>query len=357
MNGKEKYLAISAGLLCVVLFLMMHFLGNIFLPLVIALILTYLINPLVVFLVARGVNRTLAIVAVFIALILLVTGTGILFFSSLQAEFGSVEVNLPEYARRFYEIIPIRIKAYLDIETPEKAYFHLNAALQELRGVSLDLAREAFTVASRAFSSTLSFVLALLGYIITPVYLFYFLADLPELKGSIMALVPERHRERVRRTTSEIDEVLSAFVRGQLSVCAILAVLYSVGLYFIGIDLAILIGTFAGVAFIIPYVGTILGLVLSITMALLKFHDLLHPLLCLGWIALVQLLEGSVITPKMVGTKVGLHPVIAILALLVGGQVFGLLGMLLAVPAVAVGKVFLGSLVEYYQESSFFKGC
>ena len=132
--------------------------------------------------------------------------------------------------------------------------------------------------------------------------------------------------------------------------------LYSIGLYIIGIDLAIAIGTLAGITFIIPYVGTVIGIVLSVSMAFLKFHDILHPLLCLGWFSLVQGLEGMLITPKVVGTTVGLHPLVAIVALLIGGQIFGLMGMLLAVPVTAVLQVFLRSLAIYYRNSEFFRG-
>jgi predicted PurR-regulated permease PerM len=153
----------------------------------------------------------------------------------------------------------------------------------------------------------------------------------------------------------EISGILSAFVRGQLLVCAILAVLYSIGLSLIGIDLAVVVGTLAGITFIIPYVGTLLGIALSTLLALLKFHDLLHPLLCLGWFVIVQALEGALITPKIVGDRVGLHPVLTILALLIGGQLFGIAGMILAVPAAAVLKVFVGMLRETYLASGYFR--
>jgi predicted PurR-regulated permease PerM len=131
--------------------------------------------------------------------------------------------------------------------------------------------------------------------------------------------------------------------------------MYSAGLYVIGIDLAIAIGMLAGVTFIIPYVGTIIGICLSVVLALLKFNDLLHPLLCLGWFGFVQLLEGTIITPKVVGDTVGLHPLVAIVALLIGGQLFGVIGMLLAVPVTAVLQVFLRSLTEYYRSSEFYR--
>jgi predicted PurR-regulated permease PerM len=248
------------------------------------------------------------------------------------------------------------VKVYLEIETQDKLYRQIDRAMAELRGVSLDLAREAFAVVKQAFTSTLSFLLTVVGYFITPIYLYYFMADTPKFRAGITELVPERARERVAALGSEIDDVLSAFVRGQLSVCAILAVLYSVGLSLIGIDLAVVIGSLSGLLFIIPYVGTVFGIVVSMTLAFLKFHDFLHPLLCLGWFGIVQAIEGAVITPAVVGNRVGLHPVVAIIALFIGGQWFGIFGMLLAVPAAAVLKVLLRHFRVWYLATPFYRG-
>jgi predicted PurR-regulated permease PerM len=222
--------------------------------------------------------------------------------------------------------------------------------------MSPDLLKPLLAFLQKAFSSTIGLILAILGYLIIPVYLFYLLADWSQLKRFVDSFVPERFQCTYREKLGEVDTVLSGFIRGQLSVCAILAVLYSIGLYFIGIDLAIAIGTLAGITFIIPYVGTIIGIVLSVGMAFLKFHDMLHPLLCLGWFGLIQGLEGMVITPRVVGSSVGLHPLVAIVALLIGGQIFGLMGMLLAVPVTAVLQVFLRSLSIYYRNSEFYRG-
>ncbi len=330
--------------------------GTVFLPVFIALILTYILNPLVAKLTERGMNRTLAIILVFLVLVLLATLAILFFIVSIKGELGSIEINLPEYANRLYNYIPAGVKAYLDIETSEKAYQHLTTALERLRGISFSLFKETFAVVTRAFSSTLAFVLSILGYFITPIYLFYFLQDMPELKTTLLNLVPERYRPWFCQKAAEVDEVLSSFVRGQLMLCAILAVLYSIGLYFIGIDLAILIGTISGLLFMIPYLGTLFGIVFSMLMAFLKFHDLLHPMLCLGWFMLVQAAEGGIITPKIVGNKVGLHPVVTILALLMGGQWFGIFGMLLAVPVTAVLNVFFRSLLDYYRSTAYYKG-
>lgn len=352
----EKKLVIVAIILAIAGLAIILSSGTVFLPVFIALILTYILNPLVAQLTRLGVNRVLAVAVVFLLLVCVATIATVFFVTSLKGEFGSVQLNLPEYANRLYNYIPAAVKSYLDIETPQKAYQHLTEALDRLRGASFSLFKESFAVVTRAFSSTLAFVLSVLGYFITPVYLFYFLQDMPELKACLVNLIPERHRPRVLERVGEVDEVLSAFVRGQLMLCGILAVLYSIGLYFIGIDLAILLGTMSGVLFIVPYLGTLFGIVFSMLMAFLKFHDLLHPLLCLGWFMLVQAAEGTIITPKIVGDKVGLHPIVTIVALLIGGEWFGIFGMLLAVPVTAVLNVFFRSLLDYYRGTAFYRG-
>lgn len=330
--------------------------GPVFVPVVFALLSAYLLNPPVTFLEKKGWNRSMAIAAVFALILAVAAASAAFLFAALRDEFLSVQVNLPDYADRLYTLIPPQVKAYLEIETPEKVYLRISRALEELRGVSFEVYRETFTLVKKAFASTLGFVLAILGYLITPIYLYYFLRDLPRMREGLRGLVPERYRERFAAGAGELHEVLSAFVRGQLLVCAILAVLYSVGLHFIGIDLAVVIGSLAGIAFIIPYLGTVLGILLSMAMAALKFHDFLHPLLCLGWFVIVQALEGGIITPRVVGEKVGLHPVVIILAIILGGQLAGILGMLLAVPLTAVLKVLSRYLLDYYRGTAYYQG-
>jgi predicted PurR-regulated permease PerM len=345
-----------SGLFLVFLVVSFTFLGPTFLPVYIALLLAYFLEPAVTFLERKGFGRPVSIALVFFAMVLILALLAVFFVYSIKNEFQSVQINLPDYANRFYDLIPRSVKEYMGIETPEKAYQMIESRLQGLQGISADLLSETFTIVKQAFASTLAFILAMVGYFVIPVYLFYFLKDLHGMESGIIGLVPERFREAFKCKASEINDLLSAFVRGQLILVAILSILYSIGLYFIGIDLAVAIGTLAGVAFIIPYLGTILGIVLSVIMAVLKFHDLLHPTLCLGWFGLVQLIEGSLITPKIVGDKVGLHPVVTILSLLIGGQLLGIIGMLFAVPVAAILKVLIRSLVARYRQSEYYNG-
>jgi len=329
---------------------------SVFLQLFIAFILAYMLNPTISMLEKRGFGRTSSILIVFSSAVVLFTGFTLFLAVSISSELSAMQINLPGYAQHLYEITPSALKSYLGIETPARLSQQLNELLQRLRSMSPAQFKPLLELISQAFSSTVGLILTFLGYLIIPVYLFYLLADLHQLKSFLESFIPERCRCTYIEKLSEVDRILAGFIRGQLFVCAILAVLYSIGLYFIGIDLAIAIGTLAGAAFIIPYVGTIIGIVLSVAMALLKFQDILHPLLCLGWFGLVQSLEGMVITPRVVGNTVGLHPLVTLVVLLIGGQLFGLMGMLLAVPVSAVLRVFLCSLASYFRNSEFYQG-
>ncbi|MDA8413063.1 MAG: AI-2E family transporter [Desulfobacteraceae bacterium] len=356
MSKSSKTLLMVTLLLVSLTALVLYYSPTVFLQLFIAFALAYVLNPAVVYLEHRGVTRILSILIVFSAALIISVTFSIFLVVSISGELSNMQLNLPAYAQHLYEITPVTIKSYLEIETPAKLTIRLNELVQQARGMSPDLIKPLLALLQKAFSSTIGLILAILGYFIIPVYLFYLLADWPLLKQFMESYIPGRYLHTYHEKLGEVDTVLSGFIRGQLSVCAILAVLYSIGLYFIGIDLAIAIGTLAGITFIIPYVGTIIGIVLSVGMAFLKFHDILHPLLCLGWFVLVQGLEGAVITPKIVGSTVGLHPLVAIVALLIGGQIFGLMGMLLAVPVTAVLQVFLRSLTIWYRESEFYRG-
>lgn len=355
MTKSTKIVLTTLTLLVFSTLLIIYYSADVFLQLFIAFALAYILNPTVELLHSKGIKRIYGIIIVFFLSLSICTAFAVFLAISISKELANVQLNLPAYVQHLYEITPSYIKEYLGIETPDKLSLQLNELFQQARNAAPDLLKPLLQFLQKALSSTVSFLLTLLGYLIIPVYLFYLLCDFPQLKIFIESYIPERFKTIYDTRLTEIDVVLSGFVRGQLSVCAILALLYSIGLYFIGIDLAIAIGTLAGITFIIPYVGTIIGIVLSMIMALLKFNDILHPLLCLGWFSFIQLLEGTIITPKIVGNTVGLHPLIAIISLLIGGQLFGIAGMLLAVPITAVLQVFLRSFTNYYHASEFYQ--
>lgn len=356
MSSSTKILLLILSIIVVATAWIIYAAPSVFLQLFISFAIAYILNPAVSRLEKYGLSRLVSIVIVFSIASLATFLFASLIITSIGNEFSSVQINLPEYTNRIYNLIPDALKSYLGIATPQSLASTLDSITDQAKNAAPALIKPFLLMLKKAFSSSIGFILSILGYAIIPVYLFYLLADLPQLKQFIASFIPDRYQNKYQQTLEEIDSVLSGFIRGQLLVCAILAVLYSIGLYMIGIDLAIAIGMLAGITFIIPYVGTIIGIILSVAMALLKFHDLLHPLLCLGWFTLVQLLEGMIITPKIVGNTVGLHTLVALIALFLGGQLLGIMGMLLAIPIAAVLQVFLRSIAAYYRSTSFFQG-
>jgi len=178
--------------------------GKILLPAAAAFALAYLFDPLVGYLQRRGLNRALSVLTVLLATSFVTFCAGFFFVSSIAREFQSVEINLPEYAGRLYSLIPEDAKQYLGIETPAKAYRQMQTLLEQLRGISFDVARETFSYLKQAVTSTLAFILSILGYVVLPLYLYYFLKDMPRIHEGILALVPERYRPTLLAKTGEI---------------------------------------------------------------------------------------------------------------------------------------------------------
>lgn len=329
-------------------------LESVTLPLLLALLLAYCFDPAVRRLEGRGIPRWAGVLLVFVMLTLVLGGFAAFLVPAVRGEIQTIQKALPSYAEGLYHALPATWLQHLGISGQGELQPLLGKLLAGVKNLSFDVVNQVAVFVSRAFSSTIGFMIAVLGYLIIPVYLFYLLLDFDRFHAGLLGLVPPRFRERLVALGREVDQVLGAFLRGQLSVCLILAVLYSIGLLFIGIDLALVIGIFSGLAFIIPYLGTIFGIVVAGTMAVAKYHDFLHLLLVVGWFGLVQSLEGMVITPRVVGDRVGLHPMVTILAVLIGGDLFGFLGLLLAVPTAAAANVLLRHLLEAYRRTAFY---
>lgn len=206
------------------------------------------------------------------------------------------------------------------------------------------------------FGTGLALAGSLLQLALLPLFTFYLASEWPRILDGVNGMVPPRHRPLVHEIASEIHRRIGGFIEGQVTLCALLGVLYSIGLIITGIDLAVTIGMLSGALFVVPYLGTIVGVVLSSVLALLKFGVDWHVLGCLATFAIVQGLEGSVLTPRIVGERVGLHPLVVMVAVVAGGNLIGIWGVLLAVPLTAALSVLAGALVRGYQQSRFFAG-
>jgi predicted PurR-regulated permease PerM len=186
------------------------------------------------------------------------------------------------------------------------------------------------------FSSGAAVLSTLATLALTPVVAFYWLRDWPLMVTQLQRFVPPTSSAKVQVLATECDSVLSGFFRGQLMVMIALAVIYSVGLSLLGLKGSLAIGVVAGLFSVVPYLGTVIGLLIGVLAALYQFQDVLHPSLVLAVFLVGQLSEGMLLTPWLVGDRIGLHPVAVIFALMAGGQLFGFVGILIALPVVAV---------------------
>lgn len=321
-------------------------------PLAAAFVIAYLLDPLIDRFEARRMRRPFAIF-----LLLAVVGGGLLGFllfviPRIVSEISALAERMPGYLERFVgEVVPA-VERRLGIELPKT----LEAVLDELRGAELTVlgsVRDLLTGTLSTLTGTVGVVVALL---VIPILAYYLLVQFDEIVARLGQLVPPRHRDYVFEKVRTTDRLVSGFLRGQLLVAACLGVLYAVGFSVIGIDLAIGVGLLAGAMAVIPYLGNIVALGTATVLCVLKFGFDGHLLAVVGWYAVVQNLEGFVLTPRIVGSSVGLHPAAVIVALLIGGDLFGLLGLLIAVPAAAVVKVFADEALLAYRSSSLFGG-
>lgn len=312
-------------------------LSPVLMPFVTAAVLAYVLAPAVERLTRRRWPRLLAVIVVELIALALVTGVLLLIVPILSRELPLLREQIPVLAGRINEtVVPLLrgwgIQVSLDIASV-KAFVlkYLNANVDDSLATLISSARIGG-----------SFVLALLGnLVLLPVVLFYLLLDWPRLVAWLRELVPLRQLARVWGFLEECDEVLGQYLRGQMLVMAVLAVYYTVALALAGFDLALPIGVFTGLGIFVPYLGFGLGALLATLAALLQFGNLYGLLAVLLIYGIGQLMESFVLTPRLVGERIGLHPIAVIFALLAFGHLFGFVGVLIALPAGALTLVAL----------------
>ncbi|MDR4508555.1 MAG: AI-2E family transporter [Candidatus Brocadiaceae bacterium] len=213
-----------------------------------------------------------------------------------------------------------------------------------------------FNVLRTVFFSTFGLIGVVMNFIIFSIVSVYLLKDFNKISKGMKSLFPLSKRETAIRLLSQINDNLRSFLRGQLAISLILSFVYSTGLTLAGIPLSFLLGFIGGFGNMIPYVGTGIGLVLASALALFQFHDFAHLLYTFMTFGIGQLLEGTVITPRIMGKGLGLSPVMVILSLIIFSQLFGFLGLLLAIPITSTIKVFIDEFFLRYKTSTFYKG-
>ena len=344
MREQAKYWGIALALFFVALW----FLGSVMLPFLVGGALAYFLDPVADRLQRAGLSRVAATALITLVALLSVALLVLAVIPSLIQQTTALINSAPEIAHRLQLFLVEKFPELTDsTSTIRTTLAEIGAAVQA-KGAAL---------AQGVLTSALSLLSAVVFIVVVPVVAFYMLMDWDHMVARIDHMLPRDHAPTIRRLAGEINDALSAFVRGQLTVCFLLGSFYSVALMFAGLQFGLVVGAIAGAITFIPYVGSLVGGALAIGLALFQFWgDWLSIGLVAAIFAVGQFLEGNILTPKLVGKSVGLHPVWLMFALSVFGSLFGFVGMLVAVPVAAAIGVLTRFGIAQYQASLLYNG-
>lgn len=322
---------------------LLYLLAPVLTPFVAAALLAYIGDPLADRLQTYKLPRTLAVVAVFV-LTFLVLGLLVLLVGPLiRTQVAALLAALPDIVLRVEQVWLPTVMEMLDIEAGGDV------------GIGAFLARYSdmagswgATILVSVTKSGGAVAAAVLSLFLVPIITFYLLRDWDNIMSHLSALIPSQQRTTILQLANDTDEVLGAFLRGQLLVMLALAAIYSLGLSLVGLKFAIAIGVVSGLVSFVPYLGFVFGIGLAGLTVALEPNPLWQMIGVVATFTIAQLLEGSFLTPKLVGDRIGLHPVIIIFAVAAGGQLFGFFGILLALPAAAVLSVVVRFAYDRY---------
>lgn len=331
---------------------LVYWLAPVLTPFMVAAMLAYIGDPLVDRLEALKVKRTLAVVIVFLVLSLVTIIAVIVLVPMIERQIVTLGQKIPGYV----EAVQTQLLPWLNEKFGLARELDFEGVKQSLQDSLKEAGGLAKTVLGYISASGAVLAGWLANLVLIPVVTFYLLRDWDVLIARIGELIPRKQLPMVSQLASSSDEVLSAFLRGQLLVMLALSLIYTVGLWIVGLDLALLSGLIAGLVSFVPYLGFIVGIVVAGVAAIMQFQDLIHVVYIAIVFGVGQLAEGTLLTPKLVGDRIGLHPVAVIFAVMAGGQLFGFLGVLLALPVAAVIAVILRYLHECYKDSAMYSG-
>ena len=337
-------------LLCALVYL----LHPILTPFLVALLLAYLFDPLVDRLEKLGLSRTWGVVAVFALFTLIVMALLLVLVPMLAKQLLRLYELAPQMLDWLQHSAMPWVQSKLGLADGFWKFDKVKAAISEHMGQTTDIVG---VVLSQATASGLALIGWLANLVLIPVVSFYLLRDWDVMMAKVRSLLPRDREERVVSLAGECHEVLGAFVRGQLMVMVALGVIYSAGLMLVGLELGLLIGMIAGLAAIVPYMGFVIGIGAALIAGLFQFGGDLYPMIGIVAVFMIgQALEGMVLTPWLVGDRIGLHSVAVIFAILAGGELFGFTGILLALPVAAVIMVLVRHVHDLYKDSQMYSG-
>jgi len=348
INDSQKWMLLIATLLVSVL---LYLLSPVLTPFFIAALLAYLGDPLVDRLETYKLGRTLAVSIVFSIIFLLLTLVLVFLMPMLESQISYLLKSLPAHLNWIQRELMPALAARFDLD-PQA--FNLDALRQLISQQWSSSGSNMLNIFKSISDSGLVIMVWLANLVLIPVVTFYLLRDWDILLARVHELLPRAKEPVIKKLVVESDNVLAAFLRGQFMVMIVLGIIYALGLKIIGLELALLIGMLAGLVSFVPYLGFIVGIVTAGVAMLLQTQDILQIWPVVIVFGIGQALEGMLLTPLLVGDKIGLHPVAVIFSVLAGGQLFGFVGILLALPVAAIIAVLLRHMHQQYLTSSLY---
>ena len=345
VNNQRSILILAVLLIA---FILLYLLRSVLLPFVVGIVVAYFLDPAVNRLEKSAkVSRSVATTMVLGLFLLILLPVLALLGSVAVSQISDFLSNLPQYVDGFTK----KLRTWLEQAREYMPALGSGNLWQENQGESIKpLVKVIRKIAENGFA--LINVLSLL--LISPVVAFYMLRDWTDFTGKILALVPKKHKKNVTDAVKAVNRIISGYLRGQLLVCIFLGSFYSLGLWIVGLKLGLLIGFLAGIISFIPYVGSISGFLMAMILVVSQYGTLPRILAVIAVFGIGQFLEGNFLTPKLVGENIGLHPVWVMFALLAGGVLLGVLGMIIAVPVAACIGVLLRFMVRRYKNSAIY---
>ncbi len=329
-------------------------LRQILIPLALAFIVAYIFHPLIDWLEARRVSRTVSIALLIVLIVGAIAGLLLIVVPRMVRQTADMvqtfQQNLPMVQEKAQELLG----RFADSSLAERLHANLDNLIDAIKRNVPQILTSAEAVVSGIISRTVGFVGFIVNFLLFTVVCVYLLKDFNRILAHAEDLVPPARKEPILDLVGKIDANLKSFFRGQLLVCTILTVVYLVGLTIVGVPFALPIAIVGGYGQIVPYLGTALAILPAALVALVEYADFWHPVGAVAVFVIGQVLEGTIITPKIMGEKVGLHPVVVILAILAFSQLMGFLGLLLAVPLAAVLKVMAVEAYHRYKRSGLY---
>lgn len=344
VRDQLKYWGIAAA----VFFVVLWFLGDVILPFVLGAAIAYLLDPIADRIEAAGISRRMATGIITLLAILGFVILALLVVPTLISQTAGLIQTAPEMASNLQNVLTERFPDLGDANsTIRRSLASIAQTIQSRGGELLNALLASFS----------GFVNVVVLFVIAPVVAVYLLYDWDNLIARIDALLPRDHAPTIRQLISEIDRTMAGFVRGQGTVCLILGIYYAAALMLVGLNFGLVVGFIAGLLTFIPYVGALVGGVLAIGLALFQFWgDWVWIFVVYAIFQSGQFVEGNFLTPKLVGSSVGLHPVWLLFALSAFGALFGFVGLLVAVPVAAALGVILRFVVGQYEGSRLYRG-